>query len=145
MKVHLTRDSVAMGDDSDAPHADARELPAAMPVREAVASIVGSGYLARIAGGRASWILTSTGSSIAVVAQQWKEPRLVSPADPPLASLAGEDGAVHWHFRYLVQRDPEAVYEELTTAPATSEHKIIHEITAGPVFVGRHRHDGRAR
>ncbi|GAA3086158.1 hypothetical protein GCM10020000_85960 [Streptomyces olivoverticillatus] len=51
MKVHLTRDSVTMGDDVDAPHEDTRDLPAEMPVREAVTFVVKSGYLAQIAGG----------------------------------------------------------------------------------------------
>ncbi|MEU7579926.1 hypothetical protein AB0B50_20255 [Streptomyces sp. NPDC041068] len=119
MKVHLTRDSVAMGDDAFAPHEDTRDLPAEMSLCEAVASVVGSGYLAHIAGGEATWVATSAGTSIAVVAQQWTEPRLIGPGGLSLASLAGDDGAVRWHFRYLVQRDPVAVYEELRAASAT--------------------------
>ncbi|WP_438490117.1 hypothetical protein [Streptomyces sp. S186] len=119
MKVHLTRDSVAMGDDVDAPHEDTRDLPAEMSVREAVAFVVRSGYLAPIAGGKASWVLTSACASIAVVAQQWKEPRIITPGDCSLASLATDDGVIEWHFRYLAQQDPVAIYEELRAAQAT--------------------------
>ncbi|MEZ0066560.1 hypothetical protein ABIA32_002572 [Streptacidiphilus sp. MAP12-20] len=118
MRVHLTRDSVAMGDDVDAPHEDARDLPAEMSVREAVDSVVKGGYLARIAGGKASWILTSAGAAIAVVAQQWKEPRLLTPVASTLASLPTDDGVVRWHFVYLAQRDPVAVFEGLRSSRA---------------------------
>ncbi|MBC3839419.1 hypothetical protein GXW82_01955 [Streptacidiphilus sp. 4-A2] len=118
MKVHLTRDSVAMGDDVDAPHTGTLELPADLPVREAIAAVVQGGYLARIAGGKASWVLTGAGVAIAVVAQQWREPRLLAAGECLLGSLVADDGAVRWHFRYLAQRDPVAVYEELKAAPA---------------------------
>ncbi|RLV04552.1 hypothetical protein CTZ27_11595 [Streptomyces griseocarneus] len=118
MKVHLTRDSVAMGDDADAPHADTRDLPDDISLREAVASVIKSGYLAPIAGGKATWILTSAGDPIAVVAQQWEGPRLLASGDSTPASFAADHRVVHWHFRYLAQRDPEAVYEELKAAPA---------------------------
>jgi hypothetical protein len=119
MKVHLTRDSVAMGDDVDAPHEDTRDLPSGTSVHGAITSVVESGYLARIAGSSATWILTSADTSIAVVAQQWSEPRLLTPGDAALASLAADDGVVRWHFRYLAQRDPVAAYEELKAARAT--------------------------
>ncbi|MER5867512.1 hypothetical protein [Kitasatospora sp. NPDC002040] len=120
MRLQLTRDSVAMGDDVDAPHEASMELPDGTPLREAVAAVVVEGrYLALIAGGRASWILTGAGvgagAAIAVVAQQWDEPRFLVPAD--LAPVSSDDGAVHWHFRYLAQRDPEDIYRELGAAP----------------------------
>ncbi|GAA2649949.1 hypothetical protein GCM10009864_12060 [Streptomyces lunalinharesii] len=52
MRVHLTRGSVAMGDDVDAPHTETLDLPDAMPLREAVTSVIKRGYLAPIAGAR---------------------------------------------------------------------------------------------
>ncbi|MBF9069091.1 hypothetical protein [Streptacidiphilus fuscans] len=119
MKVHLTRDSVAMGDDADAPHGATRDLPAEMSAGEAITSVVKSDYLASIAGGKASWVLTCAGSSIAVVAQQWERPRFITPQGVSLSSLAVEDGSIHWHFRYLAQRDPGVIFEELKAASAT--------------------------
>ncbi|MEU3464033.1 hypothetical protein ABZ721_29280 [Streptomyces sp. NPDC006733] len=127
MKVLLTRDSVAMGDDTDAPHHHTADLPADLPLRAAVAAITGGGYLARIAGGRATWVLaTGGGTPIAVTAQQWGEPRLLVPGEPALAACAaatraadGEtlDGdVVRWHFRYLAQEDPDAVHDRLRAA-----------------------------
>lgn len=112
MKVHLTRDSVAMGDDADAPHEDIRDLPAEMSVHGAVTSVVKSGYLAQIAGGKACWILTGDGTSIAVIAQQWNEPQLLTPGDSALASLAADE-VVRWHFLYRAQQDPVTTYEDL--------------------------------
>ncbi|MCM2416654.1 hypothetical protein [Streptomyces sp. RKAG293] len=119
MKMHLTRDSVAMGDDFDAPHNDTRDLPAGMRVHEAVAAVAKSGYLAHIAGGKASWILTSAGTPIAVLAQQWNEPQFLTPGDAALASLAADDGVVRWNFLYRTQENPVAVYEELRAAQTT--------------------------
>ncbi|MEU5002258.1 hypothetical protein [Streptomyces sp. NPDC021622] len=125
MKIYLTRASVAAGDDHDAPHEDTRDLPAGMPLQEVVATVAKSGYLASIAEqittstgtaivkADATWVLTSAGSAIAVVAQQWNEPLLLTHWDSELASLADGDGVVHWHFDYLCQQDPFAVYDEL--------------------------------
>lgn len=114
VKVLLTRDSVAMGDDVDAPHHHAMALPAGLPLRAAVASVVSGGYLARIAGGRATWVLeTDAGTPIAVTAQQWSEPRFLAPGEAAVADCAAEEGTVRWHFRYLAQEDPAAVFDRL--------------------------------
>ncbi|MFE0171361.1 hypothetical protein ACFWZ2_03525 [Streptomyces sp. NPDC059002] len=119
MKVHLTRDSVAMGDDAYAPHAETMELPDGMPLREAVTAVGKGRYLASIAGGAATWVLTGADGPIAVVAQQWNEPRLLHSGPSAPTSPATDERAVHWHFRYLAQRDPDAVYDELRAASTT--------------------------
>ena len=113
MKVLLTRDSVAMGDDVDAPHEQQRTFPDELALREVVGAIVDGGYLARIAGGRATWVLRAGDAAavdaVAVVAQQWREPRLLTDGQQPIRSFAGPDGTVRLHFGYLAQQDPEAV------------------------------------
>ncbi|GAB3579808.1 hypothetical protein GCM10027345_20360 [Hymenobacter daeguensis] len=78
MKIILTRESVAMRDDADAPHqrgmtvADTTSLPAIIKV------IRRSGYLASIAGGRATWTVVSR-ILLAAVAQPWAAPKLRMP------------------------------------------------------------------
>ena len=110
MKVRLTRESVAMGDDADAPHhyeitvADDASLSAIIKV------VVQSHYLASIAGGRATWTVISR-IPIAVVAQQWAESRMLTPVSS-LSSLNFSGNVLSIHFDYRAQQDPDLVYEE---------------------------------
>ena len=59
MKILLTRESVAMGDDDDAPHH--RELTVADDVSllAIIKLVLQSRYLATIGGGRATWTVLS--------------------------------------------------------------------------------------
>lgn len=104
MYVELTRDSVAMGDDVDAPHALRLDLPDGATVGDAVDSALARSYLASIQGGRATWLAVADRSVRAVVAQQWVTPRWLT--DP------GETAPATIHFRYLAQRDPDEVHAE---------------------------------
>ncbi|WP_285743185.1 hypothetical protein [Lentzea sp. NBRC 105346] len=102
MRIRVTRDSVAMGDDVYAPHEEFLDLPDDATIADALHVVLSRPYLAQIQGGQATWLANSD----AVVAQQWPEPRWVtSPSSPAPAAL---------HFRYLQQRDPEEVHAELT-------------------------------
>ncbi|MGI5447224.1 hypothetical protein ACQEVM_15865 [Streptomyces sp. CA-243310] len=116
MKVLLTRASVSMGDDTDAPHERRHTFPAAATIGEAITSVLAGGYLPHISGGLATWILTTAaGEPLAVVAQQWAAPRLLPAGRGNLVSLtsAPHDDALAWHFRYRAQEDPEAVHAGL--------------------------------
>ncbi|MFF4529376.1 hypothetical protein ACFY1P_08910 [Streptomyces sp. NPDC001407] len=112
MKVILTRDSVAMGDDVDAPHEQRREFPDGLAAVEVITAVVADGYLPPIAGGRAVWVVVSGADrSLAVVAQEWAEPRPLT--DGWGDALPDEGSPVRLHFRYLAQEDPEAVHGRL--------------------------------
>ncbi|MDJ0466454.1 hypothetical protein [Streptomyces sp. H27-C3] len=50
MKLLLTRESVAMGDDVNAPHEQQKEFPDDLTISEVIATVVADGYLPRIAG-----------------------------------------------------------------------------------------------
>ena len=114
MKVLVTRASVAMGDDVDAPHESTWEFPVDVAIGEVLARIMRDRYLATITGGRATWVVrASGGAALAVVAQQWKEPRLLAGGHADLAALVAADGVVGLHFDYLAQTDPEGVYDRL--------------------------------
>jgi hypothetical protein len=112
MKIRATRDSVAAGDDADVPHERIYSFPDPLSPLQVIAAIVAAGYLAKIAGGKATWSAVS-GLPLAVVAQQWPEPRGAPWREPPWSELEQRDGMYRIHFNYHVQRDPEAVLEIL--------------------------------
>jgi len=121
MQVFLTRDSVAAGDDADAPHARTTTVPDGTSIEAIVAIIAKSGYLASIRGGKATWVVTSK-IPLAVVAQEWEKPKML--LDKPrlddvvrFNKLDTVDNGLRLHFRYFVQRDPQIVYEELQREP----------------------------
>jgi hypothetical protein len=82
MKILATRDSVAMGDDVDAPHEQHFSFPDSTPIEQAIEKIVSAGYLASVQGG-ATWSAVS-GIPICVVAQRWSQLRPVNwqPVEP---------------------------------------------------------------
>ena len=112
MKVHVTRESVAAGDDVNAPHELTRSFPDSLSPLQLISRIVADGYLPKIAGGKATWSAVS-GSPIAVVAQQWPEPRAVSWRELAVPELEQRDGVYLIHFNYHMQRDPELVLQIL--------------------------------
>ena len=108
LKIRVTRDSVAAGDDADAPHERTFSFRDSPVPLVAVARIVSEGYLAKTIGGEATWSVVS-GMPIAVVSQQWTEPRLVCWPEPPWSHLEQANGAYQLHFNYHAQIDPEIV------------------------------------
>ena len=112
MKVYATRDSVAAGDDVDAPHARVFSFPKSLTPLQVIGRIVADGYLAKIAGGKATWSAVS-GRPLAVIAQQWTEPRRIPWSEPSFSDFEQQDGVYRIHFNYHVQRDPEIVFETL--------------------------------
>ncbi|MBO1417691.1 hypothetical protein [Streptomyces sp. FH025] len=115
MRIILTRDSVAAGDDVDAPHQAVLTLPDGLGLPEALTALgLPRPRLPLIAGGRATWVLRGEdGTALAVLAQQWPRPRPLPAGRGPLARLAGPDGAVRLHVEYRRQLDPEAEYRRL--------------------------------
>jgi hypothetical protein len=106
MKVYFTRDSVSAADDLHAPHAHNLKLP------DDVRDVVNAAVLPRIDGGQATWCISS-GLPLAVIAQQWDEPRLLSFIPYKISELDMSGPKVKLHFTYFAQQDPEIVYEIL--------------------------------
>ncbi|SNC67674.1 hypothetical protein SAMN06265337_2032 [Hymenobacter gelipurpurascens] len=108
MHINLTRDSVAMGDDVDAPHAHRFSMPDGSTLAQVLQTVLSQRYLASITGGEATWVALLEQKPIAVLAQQWQQPVLLGPdlVLPP-------NVAVQLHFRYRTQQDPEEVLAEL--------------------------------
>ncbi len=116
MKILLTRASVAMGDDVDAPHPAEFTVPDTTSIATIIETVFRSNYLAAIAGGKATWSAIST-IPLAVLAQQWILPKLLLPI-PPLSALDFSDNALALYFHYHAQQDPDLVYGQLYEAHA---------------------------
>jgi len=113
VRLLVTRDSVAAGDDIDAPHQIELDGPAGEDLEAAIGTVLASGYLPHISGGRASWSVSS-GRVLAVVAQQWTAPKMLWGMDRSLRGLDVSKGTLRMHFSYHTQLDPQLVYEVLS-------------------------------
>ena len=111
MNIYVTRDSVAAGDYVHAPHAKTFATPQPLSLAQAVRLILDAGYLPSISGGRATWSVAS-GLPIAVVAQQWTEPRVLFFAGDEKA-LDRSANLLRLHFSYFAQREPDVVLDVL--------------------------------
>jgi hypothetical protein len=117
--VTFERRSVAMGDDSWAPHTWTFEIDTLTMLGELARIAIDGHYLASISGGQASWVLQTArgGRPLAVVAQQWQVPRwLADPADYVIRIrdvYAADRAEARLYFEYRVQADPGALFEKL--------------------------------
>jgi len=116
MQVQLTRDSVAMSDDCDAPHQLLLPFPDDASLADIVGHVFCSCYLAQIAGGQATWTAV-THRPVAVLAQQWPAPKMMPSSAAQTLELT--NGILHLHFRYYAQQDPDLVYQQLLGTTAT--------------------------
>jgi hypothetical protein len=112
VNVFLTRDSVAAGDDIDAPHKKTMVISNTSNVEEIIIAVVNSHYLASISGGYATWSAISN-IPVAVVAQEWDKPKMLSAIPVKLSSLDVVDNAIRLHFCYHAQKNPDDVFEVL--------------------------------
>ncbi len=111
MKIHVDRDSVCAADDIDS-HARWVVVPDEADLERLVASVLAVFPLPNIQGGRATWCVTS-GRPIAVIAQQWAAPKMVSWRPRGVAECEHQEGNVCLYFRYVVQHDPDVVLDVL--------------------------------
>ena len=112
MKLHLTRDSVAIGDDIDAPHFKEANIDGETTSLDLAKEIQGMRYLANIGAGEATWSIVAA-IPIAIVAQQWEEPKLVTHENPTLRELAKGEDLLKVHINYHCQEDPDEILEKL--------------------------------
>lgn len=112
VKLSLTRTSASAGDDVDAPHKFAIEVPNDFSLDDIASAIQKSSYIPKIQFGKATWSVTS-GVPIAVIAQQWPEPKIVTNIEFVRDRLDLKDGTVRAHVNYHAQIDPDIVLEIL--------------------------------
>ena len=111
MKIQLTRESVAMGDDADAPHEIEFTIRDNATVAEIIEIVFQERYLAQIGGGRATWSVVSR-IPVAVLAQQWASPKLLMPP-AQFSELDFSANALRLHCAYHTQEDPDLKFEQL--------------------------------
>ena len=118
----IWRDSVAAGDDADAPHEWILTLGADAAVDQLVRTIVSARYLASIRTGQATWIVEGAWP-IAVVAQQWTEPRYLVDSAMPVREVVKPAGRPHVEVRYWMQVDPRRVFDALRAGRPLPERR----------------------
>lgn len=113
MRVYVSRASVSAGDDCDAPHGQSFDVGNDASIENMISVIISSGYLPTIAGGRATWSVSSL-VPLAVVSQGNVEPLMLATAHlVNLKQLDMRDCGLHLHFSYHTQLASETVRQVL--------------------------------
>lgn len=113
-KIKLTRESVAMGDDVEAPHFLEIEIHPNWTILEILKQILKLNYLPQIHGGKATWSV-AINEPIAVLSQEnFENPMLICLPDYPHQDTMGFVNIEHIHFNYHTQKKPDEVYEVLS-------------------------------
>jgi hypothetical protein len=113
LTVALTRDSVCAADDIDAPHEKRFSIPVKAALSELYEAVSGQDYLARIAGGDATWVLKIGTENIAVLAQQWRRPMFLLPSTTAVRQFADETRVCEVHIEYHTQKNPVEIAKSL--------------------------------
>ena len=111
MKIYLSRASVSMADDVIAPHPREIEVPDGTSIKDIIGIVAHSDYLPSIGGGRATWSVVSN-VPLAVIAQQWSEPKTFFMLSMKLLDI--QNGVLRLYFNYHAQIDPEITYQILS-------------------------------
>lgn len=109
MRINLNRSSVEGAGDLRS-HAETIDLSEGTSLGEVVASLRQRGYVPKLDGGKATWVLEAGGEAVAVIAQQWAEPKFVVNQRKTIGSF-GED--VTLEFKYRAQIDPGDLFDTL--------------------------------
>jgi len=113
--VIIERMSVCAGDDVDAPHQKLLYFNPSVSVSDCLKTISELSYLPQISGGKATWV-ASANIPLAVIAQEWLEPRYLV---DPLSPLEGLLGKIQKKIRffYLAQESPDVVFDRELKKP----------------------------
>lgn len=113
-KIKLTRESVAMADDINAPHLFEIEINRSWKISQILNCIINANYLPCINGGKATWSV-SINEPIAVLSQEnMKNPLLICLPDYPYQGTNGFVEFNHIHFNYHAQKEAIEVFEILS-------------------------------
>jgi len=102
IRVHVTRDSVSMGDDVEAPHADTFEVPRDATLRDLFNHVAEAKYLAGVAGQNHFWTALIGGETVATFAGNDRSPQPSERLDDPVSRYGG---TVTIHFSYKAAID----------------------------------------
>ncbi|MCE5286096.1 MAG: hypothetical protein LLG02_09660 [Pelosinus sp.] len=113
--IFINRDSVCMGDDMDS-HEVKLEINDATTVYYLTLKIRETKYLPSIGGGKATWVLKYNNEPLAVVAQEWTEPKYLINKNERVKKLLIEGGKPEIYFEYILQENPDIVFSKLRNA-----------------------------
>jgi predicted esterase YcpF (UPF0227 family) len=110
-QIFVTRDSVHPADDMFAPHL--RKWPASLATSvEKVMQKLKDEYLpCKIQGGKATWVAKSHGIPLAIIAQQWRKPKIID-HNVTIDSVKDEHGCLEFFVEYRGQEEPGEVFKE---------------------------------
>jgi hypothetical protein len=109
--IVLTRESVSMGDDAF-DHTMEVEIEDNWKISQILNKIIKMNYLPNIQGGEATWS-AAFNKPLAVLAQQWDKPKIISDPDFPFPNSNKYIKMDRMHFNYHAQIDPLIVYNIL--------------------------------
>ena len=116
--IHVERDSVWMGDDVNAPHRKSYALQNIQSIKQ----LVDYGYknysLAHVSATDIAWVLMAS-EALAVFSPVWTEPRVLTREDEAVSRFIEEESVLSLYFSYIINCDPELVYQTLKGQPAT--------------------------
>ncbi|NUM33324.1 MAG: hypothetical protein HUU50_02170 [Candidatus Brocadiae bacterium] len=101
--VIATRRSVCAGDDCDAPHEKIFTMEDCCDLLSFTKQILQKYPLPTISGGKATWMLYTRQNPIAVIAQQWPEPKII--ASDSLLQDEMKSKTTTVYFDYLGQEE----------------------------------------
>ena len=110
--ITITRDSVAAGDDGNAPHYLDVEIDTDDKINDILLAILELPYLPQIRGDKATWSVASN-QPLAIIAQEWPAPKLICYPDYPFQNTRAFYNIEKLHFNYHAQDDPELVFRVL--------------------------------
>jgi hypothetical protein len=110
-QIFVTRDGVCAADDLLAPNL--KKWPASLATSvERVMQKLKDDYLpCKIKGGKATWVVKSNRVPIAIIAQQWRKPKIID-HNVTIDSIKDEHGCLEFYVEYRAQNDPEEVFKE---------------------------------
>jgi hypothetical protein len=65
----------------------------------------------KIQGGKATWVVKSNGTPLAIIAQQWRKPKIID-RNVTIDSIKDEHGCLEFFVEYRGQEDPNEVFKE---------------------------------
>jgi hypothetical protein len=113
MNIYVSRDSVCAADDCHAPNELRFYFRECGSVELLTARVCRECRLPQIAGGRATWCLSSI-VPLLLAAQQWENPRALSGLPTNVDDLEIINDEICFHWTYFMQEDPEVVFFEFS-------------------------------
>jgi hypothetical protein len=115
-QIIITRVSVCAADDLFAPHLKKWPASHAKSVNQLMQELKDD-YLPRnIQGRKATWVVKSKGTPLAIIAQEWKKPKILDQSIT-IDSMKNATGNLELDVEYRAQDDPEQVLKEFQCDP----------------------------